>query len=215
MSQPRNPVERTRRPPPSLNGADWGTSDAKHLIIQDMLDGLVPVMENIRDISRLFNEMYAHQPEFANFPFDEERYKARIKCLQSLVKRLKWAANYDKECLAEARLLYPKQSHGPTGKPLWRNSEAATKLDEDMANSLHLQMTPKELFETRECYKEFGKRRFSKRIDQKKEAAKPYGMNPMQAAARKEDPKTKRKGHNKVKNHPEHSRVGLVQPYSN
>ena len=202
-----------RRPPPSLNGADWGSSDAKHLIIQDMLDGLVPVHENIKNVKHLFDEMYAHQPEFANFPFDEGRYKDRIKRLQTVVKRLKWAANYDRECLAEARALYPKQSQGPTGKPLWRDSEAAAKLAEDMANNLHLQMTPKELFETRECYKPFGKRRFSKRIDQVKEALKPYGTNPMQAAAKKED--RKRKSRNKVKNRPECSRRGIVQPYGN
>ena len=30
------------RPPVSLNGADWASSDAKHLIVQDMMDGLVP-----------------------------------------------------------------------------------------------------------------------------------------------------------------------------
>jgi hypothetical protein len=92
------------RPPVSLNGADWGTSDAKHLMIQDMLDGLVPVDEKIKDIKKLFDDMYAHQPEFADFPFDDERYTNRVKSIQACVKRLQWAAQYDKTCLAEARV---------------------------------------------------------------------------------------------------------------
>jgi hypothetical protein len=203
------------RPPASLNGADWGTSDAKHLMVQDMFDGLVPVDENIKDVKQLFDNMYAHQPEFANFPFDKEHYKARIKHIQTSVKRLQWAAEYDKECLVEARVLYSKKTHGPTRKPLWRDSEAAEKLAEDMANGLHLHMKPRELFETQECYKLFGKRRFSKRIDQKKEATKPYGMNPMQAAAKKDAKTTSKKGRSKVKSRPEHSRLGEVEPYDN
>jgi hypothetical protein len=83
-----------------------------------------------------------------------------------------------------------------------------------MANGLHLTQKHKDLFATRACYKPFGKKRLSKRIDQKKEAAKPYGMNPMQAAARKADKKSK-KGANKVKSRPEVSRLGALQPYSN
>ena len=76
------PSEAEERPPCSLNGADWGTSDAKHLMVQDMMDGLVPVNSKIVNTRKLFEEMYAHQPEFIDFPFDEDRYKARISRLQ-------------------------------------------------------------------------------------------------------------------------------------
>jgi hypothetical protein len=106
------------RPPVSLNGADWGTSDAKHLIIQDMLDGLVPVDENIKDVRRLFEDMYAHQPEFADFTFDEKCYKARIKGIQAAVKRLQWADQYDTTCLAHAI---------PRGAPRWQSQYTYAK----------------------------------------------------------------------------------------
>jgi hypothetical protein len=132
------------RPPVSLNGADC-TTDAKNLIIQDMLDGLVPVDENIKDGRQLLKDMCAHQPEFAYFPFDKECYKARIKGIQAAVKHLQCAAPYGTTCSAQARVVCPNQTHGPTGKPLWRGSEAAEKLAEDMANGLHLQMEPGEL----------------------------------------------------------------------
>ena len=71
-------------------------------------------------------------------------------------------------------------------------------------------MKPSELRETRECYLPFSKRRFSKRLDQMKEAAKPYGMNPMQAAAKREE---KQKA--KVKNRPTLSRAATQVPYNN
>ena len=41
-SQRSNPNEKPEHPPVSLNGTDWGPSNAEHLIVQDMMDGLVP-----------------------------------------------------------------------------------------------------------------------------------------------------------------------------
>jgi hypothetical protein len=202
--------EPKERPPVSLNGADWRTSDAKKLIVQDMMDNIVPVAPRIRDIQKLFAELYADQPEFADFPFDEQRYKDRINRIQDNVRRVKWARDYDRECLDEARKVFPAQAHGPTGEILWRGSYADACLDEDMANGRHLQMKPSELRETRPCYQEFSKKRFAKRIDQKREAAKPYGCNPMQAAAKREY-----RERTKVKNRPHLSRAGTTAPYVN
>jgi hypothetical protein len=198
------------RPPPSLNGADWVSSDAKKLLVQDMLDGLVPVNEKIKDIEKLFNELYAHQPEFRDFPFDKERYKTRIERLQTSVQCLQWGAQYDKDMLVEARKKFPKPSYGPTGVINWQDSDADHFLELDMEAGKHLEMKPSELRDTRECYKHFSKKRFSKRIDQKREAAKPYGMNPMQAAAKKQ-----KKSAVKVQNRPEISRAATQSPYNN
>jgi hypothetical protein len=208
MTPPQS--EETERPPVSLNGAEWGKSKAKHLMAQDMLDGLVPTGERIRDIKKLFDELYAHQPEFADFPFDKIRYTSRISRLQTVVGRVTWASAYDEKLLAEAREVYPPQTHGPTGTILWEGSEADTWLKIDMAASKHLLMKPKDLRETRPCYKLFTVRRFSKRIDQLKTAAKPYGVNPMQAAA-----KRAKKQLTKVKNRPEISRYGTQEQYRN
>ena len=72
-----------------------------------------------------------------------------------------------------------------------------------MAWGLHDEMTPSELRETNlEVYGSFSKKRFAKRIDQKREASKPYGANPMQAAAKKAA-----KDKKKVKNRPDISRL--------
>ena len=207
---PESPQEPAPRPPVSLNGAEWGSSAAKRLIAQDMLDNLVPCDEAIVDVKALFEKMYENQPEFADFPFDIDRYKARISRLQKVVKKMKWASVYDKECLADYRTAFPQQSHGPTGKPLWRNSEADRLLKQDMADGLHETMYPRDLFATRVEYQAFGKTRFAKRIDQYREAAKPHGMNPMQAAAKKAKKEKK-----VIKDRPAISRLGSVESYSN
>ena len=196
--------EPAERPPVSLNGADWGSSNAKHLIVQDMMDGLVPYDKPIRNVRHLYDQMYAHQPEFRDFPFNQERYKARIGRIQKAVKRLKWASEYDDKCLKEARQVFPQQTHGPTGVTLWEDSEADKYLEIDMADGKHLQMK----CATRECYQLFSVRRFSKRIDQKREASKPYGLNPMQAAAKREA-----KQKSKVKNRPIVSQIGSISVY--
>ena len=58
--------------------------------------------------------------------------------INTLSNPLPHGANYDKICLAETRVIYPKQTHEPTGKMLWHDSEAARLLDIlDMANGLY------------------------------------------------------------------------------
>lgn len=189
------------KPPVSLGGEQWINSEAKHLMIQDMLDGLVPCDQKIKNVFKLWKDFYAHQPQFKNFPYEESRFRSRLEALQKSVKRLTWAARYDHACLLEAKAIFPDETHGPTGEILWRESEADKLLDSDMSEEKHLEMAPSELRDTRPEYKFFTPKRFAKRIDQKREAAKPYGANPMQVAAKKAARDRK-----KVRNRPELSR---------
>lgn len=200
----------TARPPVSLNGADWGSSDAKHLIVQDTMDGLAPCGEKIKDVGKLFEEMCAHQPEFKDFPCDRERHKSRIERIQKALARLKWSANCDKKCLIDARKVHPKRTHGPTGTVLQEGSEAARCLAIAMENGEHLvpNFKPGTLWASKACHRQFSKRRFSKRIDQLREAAKPHGENPQQTASEREKKQIK-----KIKNRPKFSRIGTISAH--
>lgn len=177
----------------------WLFSDARQRIMQDMIDGKVPIDEEILDPERLFNEFYANLPDFKDFPFNKARYKERIKSLQDIVKRHRAAAKRDAEAFAHDRALNKQQTHNSKGEPLWRDHEADKWLKVDMSYGKHLQMKPAVLRETRPCYKLFSKRRFSKRIDYYKEKAKPYGCTPGQNKSRKK----KHKHNGKVKIVPE------------
>lgn len=169
-----------------------------------MLDGSVPMDEKTKDVKCRFDQMCAHQPEFNDFPFDLTRCKGRVNRIQDAVKKLCWSSEHDKECHVEFRAAFPKLTHGPTGKPLWKDSEANRLLKEAMQQGLHLQMGPGDAsFETNAVWAPFRKRSFSERIDQLKEVAKPCGCNPMQAAKKKE-----RKDKTKIKDRPDISRAG-------
>lgn len=208
---PRAAVE---RPPCSLNGADWGTSDAKQLTAQDMLDEIVPHKEKIKDPQALFNQLCAHQPKFANFPWDLERHKSRFSRIQTVVRRMKWASDTDKKPLAEARAMCGTPTHYPNGKPVWRGLEAANQLDQDLVNGLvESNMLPSDVFDMHDCHKEFGVKRLGQRLDQLREKAKPHGENPMQAASKRAKKELKEK--RKVKDCPQLSRRGSVKACSN
>lgn len=200
----------SERPPCGLKSAEWGSSAAKRLTGQDMLDGLVLIDEKIRDPKQLHEELCAHQPEFSDFPFDLTRHKDRFARIQAAVKRLRWSADCDKECFDEFGATFPQQTHGPTGKPLWKDSEADHQLKQAMQADLHLQISPGESFATNPIWASFGKSQFSERIDQSKEAAKPCGANPMQATAKK-----KRKDQTEIKDRPTTGRVGGVAAHNN
>jgi len=138
-------------------------------------------------------------------PFDQQLYRGRIDRLQGQVKRFKDYAKMDFEALAHDRLLYPQKTQNSKGEPLWKGSEAAKWLEIDMKDGLHLMKSPQELRETRECYKQFSKKRFSKRIDQLKQKAKKFGKTPGQF----------KKGRGEVKVVQTLRRCGSVNRYHN
>lgn len=200
------------RPDCSVDGAQWGNSEAKKIMFQDLLDGLVP-LEKMRDVEKLFNQMHAGPPEFKEFPFDKENCEGRFSRLQTTVRRLRWAAAYDEECTKEAREKFPRQTHYSNGKKIWRGSEADAELAKAMEKKVQEQdgFKPLQLWKTKGCYQQFSKTRFSKRVDQLREAAKPHGENPMQTAAKKK----KKKKMVKVKPRPEISRASTTAVYMN
>jgi hypothetical protein len=93
-----------------------------------------------------------------------------------VVKKLGELATYDRNALESDRKVYPEATHGPTGRPLWKNSEAARWLDIDMADGVHLQpgFKPMTLWASRAVYGPF-KESIRQRIDQKKQDAKAWG----------------------------------------
>lgn len=192
---------------------DWQYSDARKIMAQDMIDNVVPIDVKIQNTEDLYYELYAHLPAFKEWPYDRKTFDRRIASLQEIVTRLKWAAQCDRDALAHDRAMHPQPTHAPNGRLLWKGSEADRWLKVDMHSGLHLQMKPEQLRETRDCYKEFSKRRFSKRIDQLKEKAKPFGCTPGQASSKKKKKKNKNNG--RVENDPSISRRLILEPYIN
>jgi len=161
------------RPPATLNGADWRNSTAKQLVAQDVIDGLIPLEGDI-DVLAIFNDLYADHSFFANFPFDETRYKSRFESIRKAVKRLQQWAQYDSEKITEDLTLHPPPATNIKGELRWKGSEAESFLKEDMEQGIHLQLKPSEFRQTREAYKLFGLKVFRKHIDQAKQSKKEF-----------------------------------------
>jgi len=79
----------------------WQHSEAKSIMAQDMMDGIVPCNEPIKDPERLYKEMHANRPEFKEHPYSY-LVPARIKTLQATVNKLGGAAQKDKDALMHA-----------------------------------------------------------------------------------------------------------------
>jgi len=173
MATRKTKATKEQRPPASLNNADWRYSKAKQLVSQDLIDGLIP-LEGHFDAKEIFKEHYEGHEFFKNFPFDQERYTARIERIRKAIAKLQTWAEYDSQKLLEDLAKQPRPEKNIRGELRWDGSEAQELLKLDMEHGLHLQMKPSKLRDTRAAYKLFGIRVFQQHIDQAKTAAKDY-----------------------------------------
>lgn len=153
---------------------------------QDMYDGLVPVNEPIKDPFRLYTEFYLPKEEFKDFPWHPTNVPSRMARLQATIAKLGESRQTDIDALEHDKLLHPgKPTHGYNGRLLWEGSEADRLLKIDMKANKHLLYTSATLRASRPQYAEFSQVRFTKRIDQLKEAAKKFGKTPGQNKTKK------------------------------
>jgi len=181
----------------------WQCSEAKSIMAQDMMDGILPCHQPVKDPERMHRELHADRPEFKDHQHSR-LVPTRIKTLQVTVHKLGGSAQKDKDALPQDRARNPKSTHGHNGRVLWKDSDADARLKDDMAKGRHLAMTAEQLCDSSPAYAEFGQRRLTKRIDQLKQDAKPCGRTPGQNAA------SKLPRFNKEK-----SRKGVIGPHNN
>ena len=166
----------TKKPPATLNGAKWISSDARKLMAQDIIDGLIPE-EGPVDVDELWKNLYAEHELFVNFPYSKERYKARLDTLRKAVKTFKYWADFDSKAIASDLLICPPSEKDVRGDPRWEGSAAQEQLEEDVILGLDVGKTPMELRATRAMYQEFSVTKFRKHLDQVKQTRKSYVEN--------------------------------------
>ena len=171
----RNTTNKEDRPPAALNGALWRFSDARQILAQDLIDGVVPLEGDV-DSEDLYNNLWADKAAFANFPFDRERYDDRIKSMRQQVKGAQDSAALDHANLMKDCLKYPARATNIQGKPRWHGSEAEWLLKIDLANEKHLEegYKPSKLWLTRPAYTIFSVTVFRKHVNQTLHNAKPF-----------------------------------------
>ena len=187
MPPKKKTPDKEKRPPASLNGANWGTSDARNLIGQDIIDGNVPPMGVPFDPKDFFDRLYAGHSFFKDFPFDHVHYKGPIESLQTILDSKGMWAQYDEDALAQDLAKRPPKTHNIRGELRWDGSKAQKTLAKDLEEGFTDGMKPRELWchPDRPEYREFGLTVFRKHFDQRKQLNKPFDATPGQAKKNK------------------------------
>jgi hypothetical protein len=123
---------------------NWKDSDAKKLLYQDLISGLIPLEDMEPRV------VYLQRPEFADFEISH--FRDRLRDLRRQITDKNNSAASDSAALARDRLIYPKKTHNHRGEPRWEGSEAERLLRLDMDDGKHNRMKPMDLYNSREEY---------------------------------------------------------------
>jgi hypothetical protein len=124
----------------------WAQSDAKQILEQNILEGLVTEKSN-PDI------VYTEHNEYSKY--DRRQFKYHLKQLLKTLTRYEKNATYANNAVANAKKNHPRNELTVRGYPFWDTSQARLLLMNDISIGLTAQLKPRELWETRKEYKEF------------------------------------------------------------
>lgn len=146
---------------------DWKNSAAKEILLEDLEPpkGWLYGVDNL-DATNVYEYYKAkHKEIFEEVPFAqfETRYKEAI---QKAAKRKDRSAE-EEDMLKHDRRLHPRQTHNHRGEPVFDMDKAAkAQLKDDIHNKLHEQLSPMELWQSREVYSKYKLNKFRQRIYQ-------------------------------------------------
>ncbi len=145
---------------------DWRNHAAREILRQDVeRDGRLYGRDDV-DATEAFDFYRENQPEFAGVPFDQ--FKARYDELIEIAARRRARSAKQEEYLRHDRRLHPRQSHNHRGEPVFDFDTNAKLLlrDDIKIYELHLEMSPAELWESRDVYMKYKLEIFRQRIYQ-------------------------------------------------
>lgn len=96
----------------------------------------------------------------------EGRWNRRLNDTRKQVDVYSERAAADAAGLERDRKIYPMSTHNDRGEPMWYRSDAQKLLREDMKAGKHKEMTPSQLRDSREEYKQFSAKVFRDHIPQ-------------------------------------------------
>jgi hypothetical protein len=138
----------------------WKGSEAKRLLIQDLMSGEIPLDPKEMEPA----QVYLQRPEFANF--DYERFCNRLRDLRAQIRASKHHASSDSAALTHDWCIYPKKPNKYCGEPRWEGSEAERLLQLDIDEGKNMSHVPIDLHKSRNEYKKYPLKVFQKLIDQ-------------------------------------------------
>ena len=142
----------------------WRGSEAKNIVLDDLLKGVLPVDANILSAEDAWELTYKYMYEFKDVPF--QQFKDRLRDHRKQMKSGLQRSNIEEEALQHDRKLYPRQLKNSKGELVFDLHPAKLLLRKDVAERKHLVMKPMELQETRPECRLFDHCKFKERIYQ-------------------------------------------------
>ena len=148
----------------------WRKSEARDIILDDLESGMLPLDDDVVSAEEAWEEMHFALPEFEHVVFPQ--FKARLKDHRKQVGRRQNAKNHllaafrhDQQLRAQGHLP-GGGTHDHHGNLIFERSAAKPLLKQDVIDEKHKEMTPDELHETRDEFKEWSLPIFRRRLRQ-------------------------------------------------
>jgi hypothetical protein len=140
----------------------WRYSEARRLLEQDLRSGVIPLDGHAMSVE----ECYTQRPEFSDFEF--ESFARRLHALRKQCAAKTNRSVADTAALAHDRVIAERQiaAGGIIRLLQWDGSEAERLLKLDIANDLHINLTPKNFHRSRPEYQVFSLKVFRGYIHQ-------------------------------------------------
>lgn len=147
----------------------WADSKARKLLVQDVLDGVVPLEP---DNEMPLNVIFTSRPEFAEYGYTN--FSSRLATIRHQTKRDNGRAADDLAAFEAFQALNIAHTHSPHGYPEWESSKAQKRLQKDIDDGLDKMLTPLELWCFREEYDDYPLKVFRDHIYQEHRTRKFY-----------------------------------------
>jgi hypothetical protein len=151
----------------------WGQSEAKKLLLQDIMKGDVPLLPKYEDgtMSMDPKDIYSMRPQYAEYHY--AAFSDRLRGLRTTAANLMEAAQADQEAFDLYVRNHPISYHSHKGYIQWQGSESQRLLKEDIKNGVLDRYRKKELWQSRpEYYDEIPLKEFRDKIAQELSTAR-------------------------------------------
>jgi hypothetical protein len=145
----------------------WVKCAAKHIIMDDLLCGILPLGDEEMSAEEAWELQYEHMAEFIRDGVVFSQFKAGLADHRAKVVKDMTRSTYERDALTHDRLLHPRQMMNHRGAPVFNLLPAKLLLREDIKDRKHLRMSPSQLRQSRiAIYGMFGLSEFKRRIYQ-------------------------------------------------
>lgn len=139
----------------------WAKSSAKQLLEKDIRQGVVTVdSDPIEVYYQMHNQVYLQ--------YDFNKFKNYLKTLLKSHSSKQQQASLDSEALSNDLKIYPRCDASSRAYPRWDGSTAQRLLQEDanISSGMNMALSPMELRDSQEAYKQFPLKVFRDHIHQ-------------------------------------------------